>query len=162
MASSLRTILGALSSDFSDLQDLDRLTHVTVRLFMAALCGGILGFQREITGKDAGLRTHMLVAVGAAFFVVVPLYENFSSNDMSRVLQGLLAGVGFLGGGAILKLVGEKEVHGLTTATAIWLTTAIGIAVGFGRMGTALIATAVAFLILSALRRMEKSALPTS
>lgn len=147
--------LTALADDFSDFGELNRLGHVTCRLLMAALLGGILGYQRQMAGKDAGLRTHMLVAVGAAFFVVVPQFEHFNNAEMSRVLQGLLAGIGFLSGGAILKLAAEKEIHGLTTATGIWITSAIGIAAGFGRMGTALVGTFFTLLILSLLQRLE-------
>jgi putative Mg2+ transporter-C (MgtC) family protein len=98
----------------------------------------------------------MLVTVGAAFFVIVPQLEGMQLDGISRVIQGLVAGIGFLGGGAILKLTSEKEVIGLTTAAGIWLAAAIGIAAGFGRIGTALLATALAYGILSVVYRWEQ------
>jgi putative Mg2+ transporter-C (MgtC) family protein len=155
MEGSLEAVTNAVLSDFADIRDIDRLVHVAVRLLFAALLGGILGFQREMAGKDAGLRTHMLIAVSAALFIVVPQLEDFHREDVSRVLQGLLAGLGFLGGGAILKVADERTIHGLTTATGIWLTAGVGIAVGFGRIGTAMLATGLAFLILGGLGRFE-------
>jgi putative Mg2+ transporter-C (MgtC) family protein len=146
----------ALAQDFGDVVDLGRLVHVAVRLLVAAALGGVLGYQRESVGKDAGIRTYMLVTVGAAFFVIVPQLEGMQLDGISRVIQGLVAGIGFLGGGAILKLTSEKEVIGLTTAAGIWLAAAIGIAAGFGRIGTALLATALAYGILSVVYRWEQ------
>lgn len=146
----------ALTQDVGDTVDLARLVHVALRLFAAAVLGGILGYQRESVGKDAGMRTYMLVTVGAAFFVIVPQLEGMKHDAMSRVLQGIVAGIGFLGAGAILKLSGEKEVLGLTTAAGIWLAAAIGVAAGFGRIGTALLGTVLAYGILSAVYRWEQ------
>src|SRR5262245_26202497 len=131
MGDGFASLTDAILDDFSDLHRLERLGQATVRLLVSPLLGGLLGYQREVTGKDAGLRTYMLVAVAAAFFIMVPQLEDWETADMSRVVQGLLAGVGFLGGGAILKVTSEKEIHGLTTASGIWMTSAIGIAVGF-------------------------------
>jgi len=147
----------ALTQDFTDLLDLRRLTHITVRLLVAALLGGLLGFQRERSGKAAGLRTHMLVAVGAAFFVLIPQLEGMAADALSRVLQGIITGVGFLGGGIILKVTDGQRIKGLTTASGIWLTAAVGIAVGFGRLGSALLASVLAFLILGALHRLNQT-----
>jgi putative Mg2+ transporter-C (MgtC) family protein len=142
--------------DFSDLFQAEFATQTVVRLLAAALLGGLLGYQREKSGKAAGLRTHMLVTVSAALIVVATVQADFSSSDVSRILQGLLAGVGFLGGGAILKSAPEKEIHGLTTAAGIWLAAVIGICVGLGRTGTALLGTLLAFVILSAVGRLER------
>ena len=145
----------ALSQDFGDI-NLGRLVHVAVRLLFAAALGGVLGYQREKVGKPAGMRTYMLVTVGAALFVIVPQLEGFGDDAMSRVLQGLITGIGFLGGGAIIKLTDKEEIKGLTTAAGIWLAAAIGIAVGFGRLGTAMLATVIAYLILSVVFRFEQ------
>jgi putative Mg2+ transporter-C (MgtC) family protein len=146
----------AVLQDLGDSVDLARQTHVLVRLLVAAVLGGLLGYQRESVGKSAGMRTYMLVTVGAAFFVIVPQLEGMSDDAISRVIQGLVAGIGFLGGGAILKLTNEKEVLGLTTAAGIWLAAAIGIAAGLGRVGTALLGTLLAYGILSAVYYWEQ------
>jgi putative Mg2+ transporter-C (MgtC) family protein len=142
--------------DFADLWQAESVTRTVLRLLAAALLGGILGYQREISGKAAGLRTHMLVTVSATLIVVTAEQADFSSSDVSRVLQGLLAGIGFLGGGAILKSATDKEIQGLTTAAGIWLAAVIGICVGLGRIGTALLGTLLAFVILSAVGRLER------
>ena len=89
-------------------------------------------------------------SVGAALFVIVPVQAGFSNDDISRVVQGLVAGIGFLGAGAILKQDESLTVRGLTTAASIWLTAAIGIAAGLGQLLTALIATAFGLLVLNA------------
>jgi putative Mg2+ transporter-C (MgtC) family protein len=127
-----------IQSEFSDLQDVEQFTRATVRLMVAVILGGLLGYEREIAGTSAGLRTHMLVALGAALFVLVPIQAGTSIADMSRVLQGVMAGIGFLGAGAIIKLSQDREIKGLTTAASIWLTAAIGVAAGMGREMTAL------------------------
>ncbi len=142
--------------EFQDLGDWRRLVHVAIRLIVAALLGGLLGYQRELVGKAAGLRTHMLVTLGAAFFVIVPQLEGMPTGDISRVVQGLITGIGFLGGGAILKATAEKEIYGLTTAAGIWMAAAIGVAAGFGRLGTAILATGLSFLILDFVHRAER------
>jgi putative Mg2+ transporter-C (MgtC) family protein len=97
----------------------------------------------------------MLVALGAALFVIAPLEYGMSASDLSRVVQGLATGIGFLGAGAILKLVDDREITGLTTAAGIWLTAAIGVAVGLGRWGSAALGVALTWLILAVLGRVE-------
>jgi putative Mg2+ transporter-C (MgtC) family protein len=148
-------IWSSVSSDFQDAFEVARLTHVAVRLVMAALLGGLLGLERQLAGKPAGLRTHMLVCVGAALFVLVPQLEGMQSADLSRVIQGIVTGIGFLGAGTIIKDTGGMHVQGLTTAAGIWLTSAIGISVGMGRVSTALFGALLAFVILSLLGRVE-------
>lgn len=138
-----------LRDEFSDLPDAGRATRIVLRLSVAAILGGALGFEREQKGKSAGLRTHMLVAIGAALFVLIPQQAGVSDADLSRVLQGLVAGVGFLGAGTIIKGSGEKEPKGLTTAAGIWLTAAIGVAAGMGRESTAVLSTVLALVILA-------------
>jgi putative Mg2+ transporter-C (MgtC) family protein len=155
MSSWFQRVGEAVAQDFSDLSDGPALARAVVRLLMAAVLGGVIGWQREITGKAAGLRTHMIVAVGAALFVLAPLQMGSSSDSVSRIVQGLAAGIGFLGAGVILKSGEEKQVRGLTTAATIWLTAAVGVTVGIGRLMTAILATLLALLILSVLAHWE-------
>lgn len=144
-------IWATIREELSDLRDAAGFTRVLVRLLIAAILGGVLGYEREHKGKAAGLRTHMLVAMGAALFVMVPEQAGATDADLSRVLQGLITGIGFLGAGSIVKGVSENSVHGLTTAAGIWLTAAIGMAAGMGRELTAIISTALAWVVLSVL-----------
>lgn len=97
-----------VAGEFSNLDDVKAITQVVVRLGLALLLAGALGFEREMAGRDAGLRTHMLVATGSALFVLVPLQAGYSQDNMSRVMQGLVSGIGFLGAGAIIKLSAER------------------------------------------------------
>jgi putative Mg2+ transporter-C (MgtC) family protein len=138
--------------EFSDLGNIEGVTRVCLRLFIAMLLGSILGYERESVGAAAGLRTHMLVSVGSALFVLVPLQAGMPLEDLSRVVQGVTAGIGFLGAGAIIKMRHESEIRGLTTAASIWLTSAVGVAVGMGLEATAFLSTVLALLILSLLR----------
>ncbi|MDO9419261.1 MAG: MgtC/SapB family protein [Herminiimonas sp.] len=140
--------------EFSDISDPSQVTRVCVRLLVAVVLGGLLGYERESHGNSAGFRTHMLVALGAALFVLVPLEAGITPADLSRVLQGVITGVGFLGAGAIIKLSQEQEIKGLTTAASVWLTAAIGVAAGMGRESTAILSTLFALFILSVLRRV--------
>ena len=129
------------------------LSRVSIRLTVAAIIGGLIGYERESRGKAAGLRTHMLVAVGAAVFVVVPIEAGMGLADLSRVIQGIVTGIGFLGAGAIMKM-DAGHIKGLTTAASIWLTAAIGIACGLGYGMTALVSAVFALLILAVVRRI--------
>ena len=142
-----------VASEFADVNDIEQLTRVVLRLTLAALLGGLLGWQREIHGKAAGIRTHMLVSMGAALIVMVAQQAGGNAADLSRVLQGLIAGVGFLGAGTILKTDRNgddvDQVKGLTTAAGIWLTAAIGAGAGIGKEVTAVLSTVLAFGVLS-------------
>ena len=149
-------IWNTVLSEFSDIPNAAELTRVTLRLLIAAILGGLLGYERELKGKAAGLRTHMLVAVGAALFVLIPQQAGASVADLTRVLQGLIAGVGFLGAGAIIMGNQQVEAKGLTTAASIWLTAAIGVAAGMGRESTAVLSTLLALLILSVIPMVER------
>ena len=142
-------IWNTVLSEFSDIPDATQVTRITLRLLVAATLGGLLGYEREQQGKSAGVRTHMMVAIGAALFVLIPQQAGASSADLSRILQGLIAGVGFLGTGAIIMGNREVETRGLTTAASIWVTAAIGVAAGMGRETTAVLSTLIALLILS-------------
>jgi putative Mg2+ transporter-C (MgtC) family protein len=142
-------IAATIAAEFSDLDDVRELTRVTLRLTIAALLGGLLGFEREQRGKSAGIKTHMLVCMGAALFVLMPQQAGIITDDeLSRVMQGVIAGIGFLGAGAILKGEHEKDAKGLTTAAGIWLTAAIGVAAGLGREASAILCTFFALGVL--------------
>jgi putative Mg2+ transporter-C (MgtC) family protein len=129
--------------------------RMAVRLIAAALLGGVIGYERESLGKAAGLRTHMLVSLGAALFVLAPLEGGMAMADASRVIQGITTGIGFIGAGAILKRDSERDVRGLTTAASVWLTAAVGVAAGMGRLLLALLAVLLALVILRLLWRVE-------
>jgi putative Mg2+ transporter-C (MgtC) family protein len=135
--------------------DTEAMTRITVRLIVAMIFGAVIGIQRERAGKPAGLRTHMLVALGAAVFVIASGEFGMNADSISRVIQGLVTGIGFLGAGAILKLYDKRAVEGLTTAAGIWMTAALGVAVGLGRFGLALVATFLAWMTLSLVRQLE-------
>ncbi|GGY80548.1 Mg(2+) transporter [Cellvibrio zantedeschiae] len=143
-------VSSTIVAEFSDLNDVTELTRVSVRLLIAALLGGLLGFEREQRGKSAGIKTHMLVCIGAALFVLIPQQAGLVSEaDLSRVMQGIISGIGFLGAGAILKKGDdEKDLKGLTTAAGIWLTAAIGVAAGLGRESSAILCTLLALMVL--------------
>jgi putative Mg2+ transporter-C (MgtC) family protein len=119
--------------------------QIFVRMILAVVLGTVVGYEREHEGKPAGMRTHGMVALGAALFTVVSIY-GFGSGDPARIAAQIVTGVGFLGAGAILHQRGS--VRGLTTAASLWVTAAIGTAVGAG-MHTMSIATAgLVFLVL--------------
>jgi putative Mg2+ transporter-C (MgtC) family protein len=141
---------------FLALPDANHVARVVVRLAVAVVLGGVIGFEREREGKWAGIRTHMLVALGAALIVLAPLEAGMASADISRVIQGLVTGIGFLGGGTILKLGDERQVRGLTSAASIWLTSAVGLAVGLGMLWPALFGTVLTWVILKVLHHLDQ------
>ncbi|AZF21893.1 MULTISPECIES: MgtC/SapB family protein [unclassified Pseudomonas] len=147
-----------LQAEFADIGDARQLTQMTVRLLMAALLGAILGFERESKGKAAGVRTHMLVALGAALFVMVPQMSGNQADAMSRVVQGVIAGIGFLGAGTIIKGKDDDAGHvkGLTTAAGLWMTAAIGVSAGLGRESTAVLSTLLALAVFSVMPKIVK------
>ena len=145
-----------VQQEFSDLGNPEDITRVVVRMLVAIVLGGLLGYERESIGASAGLRTHMLVSLGSALFVLIPLQAGMEIQDVSRVLQGITAGIGFLGAGAILKQTSKNDIKGLTTAASVWMTAAIGIAAGMGREATAVLSALFAIVILSILRRSTK------
>ena len=134
--------------------------EVLIRLGVAAFVGAIVGIDRERQGKPAGLRTHVLVSAGAALFVVAAAETGMPTSDMSRVIQGVAAGVGFLGAGAILKLSDSREILGLTTAATIWMTAALGVAAGLGRLWLAAIAAILTLATLMVLGWVENRLWP--
>jgi putative Mg2+ transporter-C (MgtC) family protein len=135
--------------------DARQLAHVLVRLLAATLLGALVGFQRERAGKPAGLRTHMLVTLGTAVFVLGCSAFGMTSDGLSRVIQGIVTGIGFIGAGSILKLSEERDIQGLTTAAGVWMTAAVGVAVGLGSLGVAILSTLFTLAILSLAGRYE-------
>ncbi len=128
--------------------DRNRLIIVLLRVFAAVLLGAVVGIERERAGKPAGLRTHMLVSLGTAVVVIACQDSGMSLDGLSRVIQGIVTGIGFIGAGTILKLNEQREIQGLTTAAGLWMTAAIGVAAGLGILGVAVIGTLVTVLIL--------------
>jgi len=145
-----------VQNDFADLPGVAEVTQIVLRMLLAALLGGLVGFQRERVGKAAGLRTHMLVSLGSAFFVMIPYQAGMPIADLSRVIQGVVTGVGFLGAGTILKREKDEQIEGLTTAAGLWLTAAVGSAAGMGREASAVLGTVLALLILAFLPRVKQ------
>ena len=152
----MEELWGKVAEDFHDLSDIAEALRMSIRLLLASILGGLLGFDRERAGKSAGLRTHMLVSMGSALFVLIPQQAGMSDAEISRVIQGLVAGVGFLGAGAIVKGKSEEDIQGLTTAAGLWLTAAVGLAAGMGREVSAILGALLAFLVLSTLARVSR------
>ena len=129
--------------------------EMMLRFLLATALGGAIGYQRERAGKRAGIRTHILVSAGSALFTLASIY-GFGEGmaDISRVAAGVVIGVGFIGGGVILRGAREEEVAGLTTAATIWVTAAIGLCAGAGMYLLSVVATAVILgvLLLAKLR----------
>ena len=135
---------------------------IVLRLSLALLVGGAIGWNRQQRHKSAGLRTHMLVSLGAALFVLVPLQSSAHSGDaVSRVIQGIATGVGFLGAGEILHLSRPNSVNpkvkGLTSAASIWVTAALGIISGCGWWQLAVSGTVMALITLGLVKMLESS-----
>jgi len=131
-------------------------TEVFTPTAAAVLLGGIIGIERQRSGHFAGLRTHMLVSLASAMFVLSCRESTTDAVfDLTRVVQGIAAGVGFIGGGAILKTGQEHKVQGLTSASTIWLSAAIGTACGLGQYPLAVTSAVMTIPILTVLRPIE-------
>lgn len=137
----------------------EEIVRVIVRLTAAMVAGAIAGIDRERIGKAAGVRTHMLVATGSALFVLVTELQGIAGEG-ARAVQGVAAGIGFIGGGAILKSSEDREIHGLTTAAGIWMTAAVGVAAGLGHTLLAVIAAVMVFVILNLVPRATQAIRP--
>jgi putative Mg2+ transporter-C (MgtC) family protein len=128
-----------------------------LRLGIALVSGALIGWERHSCGRPAGLRTHMLVSIGAAMFVLSALQD--SAESASRVVQGITAGIGFVGAGEILHKSGEtnpkEKVKGLTSAAAIWVTAALGVSAGHGLWRLALVGSVLTLLTLTVAKRLE-------
>jgi putative Mg2+ transporter-C (MgtC) family protein len=129
--------------------DSEQLGRIVIRLIAATALGALIGFQRERAGKPAGLRTHILVTLGTTVFVMSGSIYGMSSDGLSRVIQGIVTGIGFIGAGSILKLDQERDIKGLTTAAGVWMTAAVGVTVGLGNIGLAIFGTVLALSILA-------------
>ena len=145
----------ALATEFA-VPDAGTLTVMLVRLMTAVVLGGLLGLERERKGRAAGLKTHILVSMGSALFVLAPLQAGVDPADITRVMQGIVSGIGFLGAGAIIKLNRGERVEGLTTAAGIWMTSAIGMAAGLGLEIAALLTTLLALLVFATIPRLMR------
>jgi len=130
------------------------------RLVLAAACGAVIGWEREAHEKAAGLRTHMLLAIGACLFALVALrmHEDVAQTDVMRLLQGMLIGTGFICGGAIFRE--GASVKGLTTATGLWVMGAVGLAAGVGQYFLAILTTVVTFVVMEFVRRAKHKPAP--
>jgi len=136
------------------LPDRRQFIQVVVRLTASVLIAGIIGYQREASGKAAGLRTHILVSIGSTVFVLGCIGSGMHEDAISRVIQGIVTGIGFIGAGTILKR--ETDIKGLTTSAGLWTTCAIGVLVGLGELGIAIMAAIVTFLVLAVVGRLEQ------
>jgi putative Mg2+ transporter-C (MgtC) family protein len=121
--------------------------EMILRLLLASTLGAVIGYQRERSGKQAGLRTHMLICVGAALFAIISAYGFSGAIDPARIAAGVVVGVGFLGAGVILHREGGA-VAGLTTAATIWAVAGIGLAAGAGLYIVSAVATAIILGVL--------------
>ncbi len=127
-----------------------------LRLVTASLLGALVGWERETHEKGAGLRTHMLISLGACLFalVVLEMHKQFPGGDVMRVVQGLLLSIGFIAGGVIFTR--GTSVTGLTTAAGLWVMTGVGLAIGLGYYVLGLLSTLLTFVIIAVLKRVEK------
>jgi putative Mg2+ transporter-C (MgtC) family protein len=134
---------------------------IVIRLCLAFLGGGIIGFERSYRRQVAGLRTHILIALGAASLMLLSIWipQNFSERgDPGRIAAQVVSGIGFLGAGAIIRL--GSNIRGLTTAASLWLTAAIGLTIGAGMFVTALTAEVLALITLFVLHKVEEKIFP--
>jgi putative Mg2+ transporter-C (MgtC) family protein len=140
------------------LQGGENAARILIRLIAAMILGAAIGFQREHSNKPAGLRTHILTAMGSALFVIACTAAEMGADPISRVIQGIATGIGFIGTGAILKRSQSFEVHGLTTAAGLWMTAAVGVTAGLGKIGIAAVGVVLTLIVLSVLQYFEVKA----
>lgn len=147
-----------MSNSISDALPLDW-QQILVRLILAIVVGGLIGLERQLDRKPAGLRTHMLVSLGAAIFVIAGLGGTTAeSGDYTRIIQGITTGVGFLGAGEIISRTDRRkiQVRGLTSAAAIWVSAALGVAIGCGLWFVGLAGALLTLLVLWAVKQIEE------
>lgn len=126
------------------------LAIILIRLLAAALLGAAIGFERQRAGKAAGLRTHILVTAGTTVFLLGAIGAGMrtDSDGISRIIQGIITGIGFVGAGSILKRETEKRIQGVTTSAGIWMSAAIGVTIALGGLGLAMMATVLSLIVL--------------
>jgi putative Mg2+ transporter-C (MgtC) family protein len=134
------------------------LAIILIRLVTATLLGAAIGYEREKAGKPAGLRTHILVTAGTTVFILGCLGAGFHSNSdaISRVIQGIITGIGFIGAGSIIKAEAGKKIQGITTSAGIWMTAAIGVTIGLGALGLAIVGTMLTLIVLRVTHWFER------
>jgi len=115
------------------------------KVILSALLGALIGYERERAAKPAGLRTHILLSMGATLFTILS-YEAFPGSDPARIAANIITGIGFIGAGVIIQQ--ERKVVGVTTAASLWITTAIGMAVGTGYYFLSIVASLISFIVL--------------
>src|SRR3989344_8546204 len=141
----MRPLTGSSSSS-----NMTEYTEILLRLVLATLAGGLIGLEREIVHRPAGVRTHMLVSLGSALFALITIEQ--LPGEAARIIAGIATGIGFLGAGTIFKA--KDEVHGLTTAASVWAVAAVGLSIGFGYYLMMLIATMLILIVLQ-LNKLE-------
>lgn len=150
--------MNLLIEEFAFLRDLNSWT-VILRLVIAVVCGGLVGLEREVHGRAAGLRTHMMVAVGAALTTLIGMFSldilEVTWADPMRIGAQVISGIGFLGAGTILLKKGNSQITGLTTAAGLWVTAVIGLAAGTGFYEGAIFAAIAATLIFTIISKLE-------
>jgi putative Mg2+ transporter-C (MgtC) family protein len=135
---------------------------IALRLTLALFVGALIGLERETSHKPAGLRTHMLVSLGSALFILASLKLSTSDPEqgVSRTIQGIAAGIGFLGGGEIIRSHRQnserEEVHGLTSAAAIWVSAALGTMAGCGLWELSLLGAMLSYVVLKVVKKVER------
>ncbi|MGI8890084.1 MAG: MgtC/SapB family protein [Chthoniobacterales bacterium] len=134
----------------------DQLLRIFLRLCVAILLGAVLGLQRVSARKPSGLRTHSLVCLATTVLLLAYSSAGLSHEGASRIIQGIVTGIGFIGAGSILKLSEEHLIHGLTVSIRIWTTAAVGVAIGLGQVGIALVATVLISLVLALFAVLER------
>jgi len=149
-------IVETVAAEFGDLSAVQAAQLVT-RLMVAGLLGGLLGWERHRAGSRPGRGPTSSSPSGRGVHTV-PLHSGFSPDGVSRILQGLVAGIGFLGAGCIIKADAEGHVHGLTTAAGLWFTAAVGTAAGLGRLGSAIVLGLLGWFTLTILGKWEQRA----
>lgn len=136
--------------------------QIAFQLFLATVLGGLIGLEREIKRKEAGLQTFSLVCLGSCVFTLVAFYFyqsiGWQNIDLARIIQAVAIGIGFIGAGTVFK--SQNGIEGLTTAAGLWITSAIGIAIGAGLYTLAIFSTLLSLLILAGFGMLEQKFLP--
>lgn len=152
-----QSLVDIWNAAFPETFSISHFLTIALRLATATFFGGLIGLQRQRQHKSAGLRTHMLVALGSALFILIPLeMDGMAAREISRVIQGVATGIGFLGGGAIIKFSDSHMVKGLTSAAAIWLTAGLGMTVALGQIWTSILIVLLAWFVLAGMGKAER------